>query len=1560
VDCSPPSTSTYCVEGLCDAECDADGDCQPYIEGDYCHYLRPCDTAETCGCQEGEVDYCPVPGTLVGELCYYNDRSCTDEGCFIEVCELENNEMCDPEFGCILMPCIDIDPITEFSDSSTSKTMEFPLGGGYNDTAKVVVPMNFNATYATVNMTGGQSTVLGDNEVDLIVVNDVSGSMDDNCHCADGTPSDEGYCTPAQGYPYDLSQPCKIEDTKDATEELTNMLLIPNHNFEGLVSYSTNLVDFTPLTENKTLLLDEIDQYVAQGFTCISCGIQKGLDLVKVGTYETKVILLMSDGEANRCKAGMCTPATAKDEAKAVAQDAWDNHGVHVYAVAFGEDADTATMQEIADLGGGQYYYAATTNLTEVYLSIIYEVTKSYPHDVELDIGEDGMDWSYPGEFRVTEQFSNYHPDINSLIADCSCPGCTFSPIDNTCTIDFGFSSTTAGILIADELKIEGCVYTMPIECTTCEDCGGGSDCVQESDWSEWDCAWSDECDEQADCTRERTITTYTCHEPGTVQSYCSSESVPDAEGMSDTRDTDGNPCGELVDCSVDMCVGLDWNDYPEDGQGTCSGSICQEYSCTPTVYEFSELCDSDGDGVADDIDQCPTTPAGEPAGSDGCACIEKVCDDDDENTEDTCDWETGECVFEPLVDMPSPTFVGPKDGDMVSGEVKLWAIEDEYKENIESAKFEYSSDGVGWNTIGTDNEGEEYATEPMEDDYSGGGVPDEFNPSAQPNIELEGWTMNWDTAGLSEGWYYVKVTMRNSDEIQQSEQMMVYVDPTPPVPVLTTVDDESTIDGVIELIDTTEDENVETIEWELIPASGYYEKGVPGLSQHDYGDGHGVGGADIGSVYCAPTSTAASLKYWGTHGYPQLMQYPNGSTMSDEAIVEELARLMGTNGTSSGGGVTGGTTKGGILRGVREYINAHGGGFIVNDTFNPTLSDYRRELDAAKEDVLVWLKWYVWDGSDWVRSGAHVVDGNSVNNTRNPDNTTGVDFMDPWTGSIAQKTMSDDGWIRWSDYRWAKVWNIVTISPDVPDSGTTVGVDTDGSDGWSAYLNTYSFGDGIYFLKTTATDATGFSYSQTKLVYIDNGVCELTGYDLTVETDSPEYLVEDSVTISGMLRNPSCMPVSEKIGIEVRNGYGTVIFNQEVTSNLYGYYSASFTLPEDSMLGTYTVDAAYDGLAHAETTFDVVSETCEPVWECTEWSVCSVDGLQFRTCEDTECGLEPIEENQSCTYIDETKIVINEFSSDPAEGDEWIEIFNGNDADVQLDGWTIEDNTGSTYAFQTGGNSGYILDGYYVPANGYLLLERGTDHAFILNNGGDIIILKHGDDVVDQVTYGSYVDGDASDNAPNPAEGESCGRIEDGYDTNVDIDDFTIFGTPTPGEPNGPAGGETVEIQLYEGWNLISIPLEQSDWSVGAVLESIDGKYDMVKAYDTQTDSWSTYLAEFPELSSLTEMNIADGFWVRMTEDGTLTVTGTVPESTERTMYEGWNLIGYPSLTTEDVGTALASIDGQYDMVKAYDTQTDSWSTYLAEFPELSSLTEMATGHGYWARMTEGGILTI
>jgi len=169
----------------------------------------------------------------------------------------------------------------------------------------------------------------------------------------------------------------------------------------------------------------------------------------------------------------------------------------------------------------------------------------------------------------------------------------------------------------------------------------------------------------------------------------------------------------------------------------------------------------------------------------------------------------------------------------------------------------------------------------------------------------------------------------------------------------------------------------------------------------------------------------------------------------------------------------------------------------------------------------------------------------------------------------------------------------------------------------------------------------------------------------------------------------------------------------------------------------------------------------------------------------------------------------------------------------------------------------------------------------------------------------------------------------------------------------------KTFSKELVQDWNLISIPVLPSDTSVASVLSSIQGNYELVFAYDTSS-GWKVYDPSAPDFANtLKNIDNTMGFWIKMKNSDTLKVTGTLA-STQIQLAKDWNLIGYPSLTEKNIADALSSIQGNYELVFAYDTSS-GWKVYDPSAPDFANtLKTMTSSYGYWIKMKNSATLNI
>ena len=161
---------------------------------------------------------------------------------------------------------------------------------------------------------------------------------------------------------------------------------------------------------------------------------------------------------------------------------------------------------------------------------------------------------------------------------------------------------------------------------------------------------------------------------------------------------------------------------------------------------------------------------------------------------------------------------------------------------------------------------------------------------------------------------------------------------------------------------------------------------------------------------------------------------------------------------------------------------------------------------------------------------------------------------------------------------------------------------------------------------------------------------------------------------------------------------------------------------------------------------------------------------------------------------------------------------------------------------------------------------------------------------------------------------------------------------------------GEWAAVELYAGWNLVSLPLIPDSSDSGDILSLIldQGASGVVFSYgyDQYTDAWITNPAEMPD---------GYGYWLYVLADDVMIVEGikTLPAPSLPATYEfteGWVLAGYKQIAANDIDIYLGSLEtgSYYGTVYAWDAATPAW--YTVQTGE--GIDELLPGIGFWIWM--------
>jgi parallel beta-helix repeat protein len=155
---------------------------------------------------------------------------------------------------------------------------------------------------------------------------------------------------------------------------------------------------------------------------------------------------------------------------------------------------------------------------------------------------------------------------------------------------------------------------------------------------------------------------------------------------------------------------------------------------------------------------------------------------------------------------------------------------------------------------------------------------------------------------------------------------------------------------------------------------------------------------------------------------------------------------------------------------------------------------------------------------------------------------------------------------------------------------------------------------------------------------------------------------------------------------------------------------------------------------------------------------------------------------------------------------------------------------------------------------------------------------------------------------------------------------------------------------QMYKGWNLVSVPKIQQVSNIHSYLSFLDGFYNAVQWYKTNDslDLWkSNHTLKLHHLNDLDHLDHSMGFWIHITKPNVflLEYPGTEPTSNQTIqIHEGWNMVGYPSLSNHNRTNGLNNLEfnTDVDVIQWYDAATKTWH-FMG--PDDS----FVPGRGYW-----------
>ena len=491
----------------------------------------------------------------------------------------------------------------------------------------------------------------------------------------------------------------------------------------------------------------------------------------------------------------------------------------------------------------------------------------------------------------------------------------------------------------------------------------------------------------------------------------------------------------------------------------------------------------------------------------------------------------------------PQPYFVYPANdefmGTMDPAFVKAYGDQVEARvtdlseeEDIVETVFDFSEDGLIWTPIGVDIysgfEGTQFTGNNGEASTNGWGST--------------GWNILWNTSALPEGFYLLRATMFDSSAENETAELLIHFDPTPPFLNLDT--SPSIAEGVLGPIEgeatfnaTTADEDPAFFSLDYIDASrpAIDQQGLGNADQEDVGTPNTNGTPqtdDDVNNFCGPTSAANALWRLGQND-PSLLNNLNGGQFSNATqLAEELGNDTKTDPVN-------GTASDDMTAGLRKFLKKRNldGNYSVKPHIpkqggrGPFWSDVGSALKQGEAVILLKVK----PGSDGVVGTSDDIghyetgkDANplpggvgggevSVRDPKGPTDKSGKVKVVPKNNGFEGIWFDEDND---GEQDPGEVWYLLAFWEVSPNNEythdlqnveyQTLGEDLDGSNGFGIPVETTQIPDGFYLLRGRMFDATGNVGMNRTTLYINNHAPN----PVTLETPTPSEVTSDSVTL--------------------------------------------------------------------------------------------------------------------------------------------------------------------------------------------------------------------------------------------------------------------------------------------------------------------------------------------------------------------------------------------------------------------------------------------------------------
>ncbi|HEC75991.1 MAG TPA: PKD domain-containing protein [Thermoplasmatales archaeon] len=157
-----------------------------------------------------------------------------------------------------------------------------------------------------------------------------------------------------------------------------------------------------------------------------------------------------------------------------------------------------------------------------------------------------------------------------------------------------------------------------------------------------------------------------------------------------------------------------------------------------------------------------------------------------------------------------------------------------------------------------------------------------------------------------------------------------------------------------------------------------------------------------------------------------------------------------------------------------------------------------------------------------------------------------------------------------------------------------------------------------------------------------------------------------------------------------------------------------------------------------------------------------------------------------------------------------------------------------------------------------------------------------------------------------------------------------------------------TVSLMLYQGWNLITLPVE-NDYNASSLLNDIEG-CSIILGWNASAGDFELYAPGVPNDFAIED---GHGYLVAVNNDTIFNITGVPIETVSVPLYIGWNMLGWFKSTPTNASSLLNSIQG-CNIVLRWNASAGDFELYA---PGVPNDFVVARGDGFLVAVTEQSI---